>query len=187
MMHGLVNRTIEVFVRSTYGDEMWHKVALAAKVDPEGFLTWSPSTEAVTFAIVDTASGLLEKTNHEFLEDVGAWLARLEQIRRLMRFSGSTYEEFLESLREMSGRIILVFPDMVVPILSIVSVGEGEYNLTTSKTRWGLLRLLAGLLRGMADDYGALATISVNDDMIVIRVALLNYSDERSFSLYQGE
>ena len=36
-MHGLVNRAIEEFTRSTYGDGMWAGAAAAAGVDPRRF------------------------------------------------------------------------------------------------------------------------------------------------------
>jgi len=98
-MHGLVNRCIELFMRGTYGPGLWEKVTREVGVDPEGFLTWNAGPDKVTYSIVIASARLLDKSVGEYLEDIGAWLTRQEDIRRLLRFSGSTFEEFVESLR----------------------------------------------------------------------------------------
>ena len=36
-MHGLINRSIQLFMRDTYGEERWRSVARAAGIGPEGF------------------------------------------------------------------------------------------------------------------------------------------------------
>lgn len=182
-MHGLVNRCIELFMRGTYGPGLWEKVTREVGVDPEGFLTWSAGPDKVTYSIVIASARLLDKSVGEFLEDIGAWLTRQEDIRRLLRFSGSTFEEFVESLRELPGRIRLVIPDFQLPALAVTSPTAGRYHIAASAHQPGLLRVVAGMLRGMADDYGALAIISVMRDCIDIDVALSDYSGKRRFVL----
>jgi len=36
-MHGLVNRSVQCFLRDTYGTDLWVAVAAEAGVAPEGF------------------------------------------------------------------------------------------------------------------------------------------------------
>ena len=36
-MHGLVNRSVQCFLRDTYGADLWAAVAAEAGVAPEGF------------------------------------------------------------------------------------------------------------------------------------------------------
>ncbi len=182
-MHGLVNRSIEGFLRSAYGPEVWQAVANTAGVDPEGFLTWTPAADEVTTAMLRATAQRLRKSAGECLEDIGAWLTRQEEIRRLLRFSGSDYPEFLESLRELPGRIALVIPDMVIPALTVTCESEGSYVIYPNWRMPGFLRVTAGVIRGMADDYGALALISVQAGRITIDVALNDFAAQRCFSL----
>lgn len=182
-MHGLVNRSIEGFLRASYGPEIWQSVARTAGVDPEGFLTWSPTDDEVTIAMLRATAQKLRKSVGECLEDIGAWMTRQEEIRRLLRFSGSDYTEFLESLRELPARIALVIPDMEIPGLSVTGDGDGSYVIRPGSRLPGFLRVTAGVIRGMADDYGALALISVQPGQIAVEVALNDFAMQRCFSL----
>lgn len=182
-MHGLVNRSIEGFLRSSYGQETWTAIADAAGVDPEGFLTWSPSPDKVTDSVLFTAARMLGKSAGECLEDMGAWLTRQEEIRRLLRFSGPDYREFLESLRELPGRVGLVIPDLEIPALSVTHEGEGYYCIRPKAHHPRLMQVTAGIIRGMADDYGALALIAAQRDRVTVEIALHDFAHRRRFSL----
>lgn len=182
-MHGLVNRSIEGFVRSCYGPETWDRIAHAAGVDPEAFLTWSPTTDKVTGAVLAAAARDLGKSGAECLEDIGAWLTRQQEIRRLLRFSGADYEEFLESLGELPTRIALVIPDMDVPPLTVTRDSDGAYCIRPRTHRPGLMRVTAGIIRGMADDYGALALIAARGGRVTVDVALHDFTDQPRFNL----
>lgn len=182
-MHGLVNRSIEGFVRASYGHEAWERIARTAGVDPEGFLTWAPSEDRLTATVLAVTARLLRKSVGECLEDLGAWLTRQEEIRRLLRFSGSDYHEFLESLRELPGRIAMVIPDMEIPALSVTRKTDGIYVIRPGEHRQGFMQVTAGIVRGMADDYGALALIAARKDRITVDVAMHDFADQRCFSL----
>lgn len=182
-MHGLVNRCIEAFLRNTYGSATWQQVAAEADVHPDGFLTWESSPDSITHAIVLASARRLDKSVGELLEDVGAWLSRQEQIRRLLRFGGANFQEFVESLRELPGRIHLVIPDLEFPGFTVLSDAPGRYRIIAEPHQPGLMRVLAGMLRVMADDYGSLAVISVVRDRIDMDVVLPDYSSKRGFEL----
>jgi len=182
-MHGLVNRCIEAFLRGSYGGALWERIAARANVDPGGFLTWGESPDRITHALVIASARRLDKSVPELLEDIGAWLSGQEQIRRLLRFGGANFEEFVESLHEMPGRIRLVVPDLELPSLSVASDGAGNYCIIADIYQPGFMRVLAGMLRGMADDYGALAIISAARDRIDLHIALPDYASKRRFEL----
>ncbi|MEG4645638.1 heme-NO-binding protein [Paracoccus pantotrophus] len=182
-MHALVNRCIEAFLRNSYGSTTWQQVAAEVDVHPDGFLTWGSSPDSVTRSIVIASARRLDKSVGELLEDVGSWLSRQEQIRRLLRFGGSNFQEFVESLRELPGRIQLVIPDLAFPGFAVLSDAPGHYRIIARPHQPGLMRVLAGMLRVMADDYGALAVISVVRNRIDIDVVLPDYSSKRGFEL----
>lgn len=182
-MHGLINRTIEGFVRSAYGPETWEGIARTAGVDPEGFLTWSPTPDKVTEAVLIATARSLGKSPGECLEDIGGWLTRQEEIRRLLRFSGADFREFLESLRELTGRIALILPEMEIPPLSVTRESCGAYRIRPKGHLPGLIRVAAGVIRGMADDYGALALIAAQKGQVTVNIALHDFTDQRHFTL----
>ncbi|WJS85755.1 heme NO-binding domain-containing protein [Paracoccus sp. TOH] len=184
-MHGLVNRSVEAFTRATYGDDLWTRVLLRTKADPNIFLTWNETPNRVTYSLVIAAAMLVGKSRNEYLEDIGSWLTRQEQIRRLLRFSGESYGDFLESLQDLPNRIRLVIPELLIPDLRVAIDHADCYRISASDHQPGFLSIIAGVLRGMADDYGALAIILASNAGIAARVAQSEYSMKRHFSLYR--
>lgn len=182
-MHGLINRCIEAFICSNYDRDTWNQVVTKVGIKADSFLTWNEVSDNITYSIVITSTKILEKSINEFLEDMGSWLTRQEKIRRLLRFSGSSFEEFTESLGELPDRIRLIIPSLDVPDLETELLATKLYQITTSKREPGLLRVIAGILRGMADDYGTLAIITVKRDRIKVAVAISNYVGKRHFAL----
>lgn len=182
-MHGLVNRCIESFLRSGYGDVIWKNIASEAGVHSDGFLTWGDCPDSISRSIVNASARQLDKSVDELLEDIGAWISRQEQIRRLLRFSGANFEEFVESLRELSGRIKLIIPDLDLPGFVILSDNPGSYRIVADTHFLGLMRVLAGMIRAMADDYGSLALISVMRNCIDINIVVPDHSQKRRFDL----
>lgn len=74
MMHGLIYRTLQVFVQDTYGAQQWGDVAALVGLDP-------PEFEAMLSYDPDLAGGLLagcEKVlslpRDMLLEDIGTYL-----------------------------------------------------------------------------------------------------------------
>ena len=46
-----------------------------------------------------------------------------------------------------------------------------------------LNRVAAGVIRGMADDYGALALIAAQKGQVTVNIALHDFTDQRHFTL----
>lgn len=182
-MHGLINRSIEGFLRDVYGDGAWRDVAEAAKVDPRGFQTLCDSPDEVSQALIGQAAMRLDKPEAELLEDLGAWLAGMESIRRLLRFSGRNFPEFLHRLEELPGRAHMVLPELGMPALN-VTLEEGDWlviALPEGAEGWGAV--IAGLIRAMADDYGALGLILADGRRIRVQVPDDAFAEGRGFTL----
>jgi hypothetical protein len=110
-------------------------------------------------ACFGAAVDVLDKHPNTLLEDIGTYLVTdpaLEPLRRLLRFGGGTFSEFLVSLEELPDRARLAMPDTRMPEITLEAEGGGRFTIAA---RWpvpGIAPLLLGALRAMADDYGAL-------------------------------
>ncbi len=182
-MLALINRSFELFVRDCYGKALWERLARQAKVDPRGFFLLQHSSEAVTKVMISEASRILRKSADELLEDLGGWLTRREPIRRLLRFGGRDYPEFIESFSEFPGRAVMVIDSLEAPKLRVTAYSMSLYEVEVDSDSDIWVVLLAGVLRGMADDYGALVVIAIEGHVLRIDIALSEYGVMRPFPL----
>lgn len=180
----MINSSLESFLRTTYGDAFWQDILRTAHIEQRDFLTISGTTQQTTRRVVFAAARRLDKSPGETLEDLGAWLVRLEPIRRLLRFSGTDFAEFVRSLDELPGRARMILPDLPLQDLSVDQQGPQDYRIKAQGLPMGWIWALAGILRGMADDYGALALILVCGNWIDLRIALDEHGDSRPFDLF---
>ncbi|AXC50132.1 heme NO-binding protein [Paracoccus suum] len=185
-MHGLINRSIESFLRDSYGEAAWNSVADALGIEREGFEPFRRYPDADTHCLVAIGARVLAKPEAEFLEDVGAWLARIEPARRLLRFSGADFADFVLALEELPGRAHLVLPDLDMPRISVLVQGEAQFcvAVTHSFPEWRCV--LAGVLRAMSDEYGALALIVDEGAYISVDVSDDSFGAARDFDLGAG-
>lgn len=161
-MYGLINRAIECFVTETYGEAVWLRVA--ARAQPglrriEAMLDYPPD---LTMRLLDALSQDLERELPALLEDLGTFLVSgqgMVVIRRLLRFGGCEFLDFLTSLEELPGRARMALPDLDLPGLDLLDEGEGCYRLTCQAGMPGYGAVMVGLLRAMADEYGALVLL----------------------------
>jgi Haem-NO-binding len=184
-MHGLVNRSIQHFLTETYGADLWREAAAEAVLPPEGFEAMLTYEDAQTFLLIDVAAARLRKPAAAIWEDYGMFLVTLEPLRRLMRFSGVDYGDFLASLDELHERAELAVEGIGLPQLSVEMRGDGRVTLRHDPTWPGFGLALAGVLRAMADDYGALALIEPCEGECRVEVELLDaaHSTGRDFVL----
>jgi hypothetical protein len=188
-MHRLVNRSIQCFLRDTYGPQVWRDVAAAAGAPPEGFeimLHYPPET---TDRLLDAASARLDRPRDEILEDIGTYLASHDNtapLRRLLRFGGVTFADFLYSLEDLPGRARLAVPELELPSLDLEDAGD-RLRLVCRSPLAGTGLIILGMLRALADDYGALALFDHGeaDGAEVVTIQLLDqrWSEGRRFRL----
>jgi len=192
-MHGLVNRAIQGFLRDTYGASIWAAVAREARLGFDSFepmLTYPP---ALTEAVLDAAAHQLQSPRETLLEDMGTYLVshpNVEALRRLLRFGGVGFVDFLHSLEDLPGRARLAVADLDLPELVLTDTGTDCFTL---HCRWllpGAGHVMMGLLRAMADDYGALVLLDIQSgsaadagDVIAIQVLETRFAEGRRFDL----
>ncbi len=191
-MHRLIIRSIEGFLRETYGGDLWKQTAAASGIDADGFQFMSKHPDTVVWKIARNAAARLNKPDIEVIEDLGAWLARFEPVRRLLRFSGTDYREFITGLDEFLGLAQLAIPELKLPRLNVIVRNDSIYEVVIDMPQPFWRPLAVGVLRAMADDYGALVVIDWSDAdpeaIKPIRVELLaaSFAEGRRFDLSQG-
>lgn len=190
-MHGLINRSLQCFVQDTYGHETWEKIADRARMETPDFESVLMYDDALTDRVIAEASGVLDKPRQTMLEDLGTYIASnptVEAVRRLLRFSGDSYYEFLTALEDIKDRARMALPDLELPTLELTQEDPITFLLSV---RWILSdagHVIMGILRAMADDYGALVLLDhegTRDGTELIRISLLDsdFAQGRDFSL----
>jgi hypothetical protein len=111
-----------------------------------------------------------------------------EALRRLLRFGGVTYVDFLHSLDDLPDRVRMAVSDLHLPALELREYRDGRFELTCHPGLPGYGCVMTGILRAMADDYGALATLDLDptgDGGGIIAVTLVEsaFAEGRQFDL----
>ena len=193
-MHGLINRTIQRFVSDTYGDAAWARACATAElgfVDFEAMLTYD---DELTLRVLEAVSADLIKNRWEVLEDIGTYLvshSNAEAVRRLLRFGGEDFVEFLHSLDDLPDRARLAVADLELPQLELQEHAPDRFSLTVSAGTAGFGHVMIGMLRSLADDYGALALLEYKGgqaDYEVVEITLIEtgFAAGRDFELGAG-
>lgn len=190
-MHGLINKAIQSFVCATYGRQCWLDATQAAGLDFEEFEAMLIYESDVSTRVLDVLCTKLNRPKPEFLEDLGTYLVshpNTEGLRRLLRFGGVTYVEFLHSLDDLSDRVRLAVSGLVLPPLELREHSQAEYRLHCFPGLPGYSSVMTGVLRAMADDYGALVMLTHDGlengaDVISITLVESAFAEGRHFDL----
>lgn len=192
-MHGLMNRAIQSFLRETYGQTLWLRISADAGLPAEGFEAMLHYEDALTDAVLTAAAKALGRGRATILEDLGTWLvssATGQPLRRLLRFGGSTFPDFLHALEDLPERGRLAISDLSLPLIDLLEEEEGRYRLISHGPP-DFACVLTGVLRAMADDYGALVLLEPvvrreRGEEIVIQLLQADYAEGRRFELSSG-
>lgn len=190
-MHGLINRAIQSFVCATYGESRWVDVMHAANLgftEFEAMLIYTPEQSAM---LLQSLERILERPLPEMLEDMGTYLVsnpEVESLRRLLRFGGVTYVEFLHSLDDLPDRARLAVSDLNLPPLELLDHGQGRFSLLCQSGLPGYGSVMMGVLRAMADDYGDLVFLEHSGqregaEVISVTLVETDFAEGRSFDL----
>lgn len=186
-MHRFVFRSIELFLTETYGAEFWARVAGQSGVDPSSPISSAHTAKSVLCLLSDAAA-MQGKSDTEMVEDIGAWLVQIESIRRLLRFTGQDYRDFVLSLNEFRGRCHMILPDLDIPEFVVwqdddkLLVRVEDENSTIALQLW--TALVSGALRTIADDYGTLALIETPEKgSIEVSILSADFAEDRGFVL----
>lgn len=161
-MHGLINRAIQCFVTDSYGADRWLEATRVADLGFVEFESMLVYDDSLTSELLDTVSFVLKRSRTEVMEDIGTYLVshpNVESLRRLLRFGGVTFVEFLHSLDDLPDRARLAVSDLVLPKMELLETTPGQFSLICQSQLAGYGHVMMGVLRAMADDYGALAVL----------------------------
>ena len=190
-MHGLINKAIEVFVRQTYGVNRWKAVMAKTNLGFAEFEAMLPYDASVTRRVLLAMRDVFGRPCKLMLEDLGTFLVTspmLPAVRRLLRFGGVDYTDFLHSLEDLPGRVKLAVDDLDLPPLDLIETGETEFRLHCHPGLPGYSQVMLGVLRAMADDFGTLAILELRKhphggDVISVQVVEGAYATGKSFEL----
>lgn len=190
-MHGLINTALQVFVTETYGRDRWIAVTERADLGFVDFESMLNYTTEQTDAVLDALPVDLGRPLNDVLEDLGTFLVshpRMESLRRLLRFSGDTYMDFLFSLDDLPDRARLAVGDLVLPALDVQQGQDARFCLFCHAGLPGYGAVMMGVLRAMADDYGALVFLEYKGqkdgvEHICITLVEAAFAEGREFDL----
>lgn len=191
-MQGLELHALQSFLRSSYGQTSY-KVIERNTVNSR--LSNDPlrsHEDLMIRHLIESASRYLGQAEDSLLEDFGTWLIAApegEPLRRLLRFGGETFLDFLYSLEELPTRIALALPELVLPQFEVKSLGDNSWVLYSHMLP-PYLHVTTGLLRAMADDYGALVVLTPHSTLTTaslhIKLITACHAQARDFSLAHG-
>lgn len=190
-MHGLINRSIQNYVSDTFGADTWAQVTGGMDLGFSEFEAMLSYDDDITTALVVGLEQITSRQRHELLEDMGTYLVstpKLEGVRRLLRFGGVNFEEFLHSLDDLPDRAKLAVPELDLPTLEMGERAEGCFELLCRSTVPGFGFVLVGVLRVLADDYGALVlldheTAADGTEKVFITLVDKDFAEGRKFDL----
>lgn len=192
-MHGLMNRAIQGFVQEAYGPARWDQIARDINLGPDGFEALMHYDDALTDAALNSAARHLDRSRDSVLEDLGTFLVTglpNRALRRLLRFGGPTFADFIHSLEELPGRARLALPDLDMPHLRLDEPAPDVFEVTATGYP-GIGLVLMGLLRAMADDYGALVLLDHREggasEIITITLLEARYASGSHFDFAAAE
>jgi len=190
-MHGLINRSIQNFVCDSYGAATWALVVVRAGLEDQEFEAMLTYDDALTPRILDAVGAELGRPRDELMEDIGTYLVsnpKVESVRRLLRFGGVNFEDFLHSLDDLPDRARLAVSDLHLPRIELRAYSEGHFRLICDSPIEGYGNVMMGILRVMADDYGALAFLEHEGagngvEAIAISLVATDFAEGRRFDL----
>jgi hypothetical protein len=190
-MDALLLRSLQGYVRDTFGVPLWQAACRRAELTTETFepmLRYDPGTAD---RVAQGAADVLGRPVETIWEDMGTYLVTNpahEGVRRLLRFGGASFADFLMSLEEMPGRARLALPDLRFPEMTLTELAPDRYEIHCLSRSLGLPRVLVGILTAMADDYGALCLIEAGrESRISVRILDSMHAEGRRFDLTRPE
>jgi len=174
--------------------EIWADICDRAGLATRNFEAMLIYQDDLTEDLLGAVCQTLSRTRNDLLEDMGTYLVtrpRHDAVRRLLRFGGDTFREFLFSLDDLHDRAQLALPDFDFPFFEVSEHAHDYYSLTFRWAHPGFGAVALGVLRAMADEYGALVVMEHcavhvgpdGYDRISIRILDTDFALGRHFDL----
>lgn len=186
-MDALLLRSLQGYVRDTFGLPVWQAICRRSALTVETFEPMLRYDPGLADLVAQHAADVLGRPVETVWEDMGTYLVTNpghEGVRRLLRFGGVSFADFLHSLEEMPGRARLAMRDLDLPEVQLHEVGPDRFKIQCQSRLQGMVRVLVGMLTAMADDYGALCLIEPEaGGRITVRVLDSAHAAARRFDL----
>ena len=189
-MHSLMLRSLQGYLKDTFGVAVWTEITRKAALPVDTFEPMLRYDPALIGRVTLAAAAVLARPEDAVWEDLGTYLVTnpgYEAVRRLLRFGGVNYTDFLHSLEELPGRARLAMPDLAVPDLTLRELAPDRFLLGCRFPIRGVSLVLLGMMRAMADDYGALVVIELDrgpeEDVMAIHLLDASHATARPFHL----
>lgn len=190
-MHGLYYRALQCFIEETYGHRTWTEICQVAETSVSVFEAMLTYDSASLDRLLSAATARLDCAQAELLEDLGLFLIThptTQGLRRLLRFGGESFVEFLFSLEDLKNRAGMAMPDLDLPAFELRGHSSSAFSIFLTHSKGGFGHVLVGALRALADDYGSLAYIShggsnVGFETVLVELIEVDFSEGREFSL----
>jgi hypothetical protein len=166
-MDGLLLRSLQGYVLDTFGMQVWQAACRRSALATETFepmLRYDPGTAD---RVAQSVADVLGRPVDTIWEDMGTYLVTNpghEGVRRLLRFGGASFADFLLSLEELPGRARLALPDLRFPEIVLTEPDPDRFEIRCLSRLRGLHSVFVGILTAMADDYGSLCLIEAGED-----------------------
>lgn len=178
-----------------FGADRWQAALAVADVDVVNFEAMFDYDDAYLPKVLNGCAISLERDQSTILEDIGTYLVTQQNqasVRRLMRFGGETFVDMLHSLDELPGRTRLAVSGLGLPQISVREHAPLCFTVVCDGVPLGFGHVLVGLLRAMADDYGALALVEhlgLRGGCEVIEASVIDtsFAEDRGFLLASSE
>lgn len=190
-MDALMLRSLQGYVTDTFGQAVWQAVCRRAGLPGETFEPMLRYASGMADRVALHAADVLGRPVETIWEDMGTYLVTNpghDGVRRLLRFGGVSFVDFLHSLEEMPGRARLAMPDLDMPEVTLTELGPDRFEICCKSGLAGIILVLVGMLTAMADDYGTLCLIEAGPaGCIAVHVLDSSHSTARRFDLARPE
>jgi Haem-NO-binding len=186
-MDALLLRSLQAYIRDTFDCTVWQAICRRSGLRVETFEPMLRYDCGLADRVARHAAEVLGRPVDTVWEDMGTYLVTNpghEGVRRLLRFGGVSFADFLHSLEDLPDRARLAMPELDLPDLHLIDRGPERFTILCRSRLQGMGRILVGMLTAMADDYGALSVIEAEgEDRITVRVLDSAHAKARRFDL----
>lgn len=143
-------------VTERYGGEAWQRVAAAAGLDGQPFVSSESYPDDLTYRLVGSACECFGLEANELLRAFGVfWIQNVavKAYGSLLAATGRSFKDVLLYLPNLHSRIQLVYPHLRPPIFRCDDLAEQSIRLHYESTRAGLSAFVIGLVEGLAQEY----------------------------------
>lgn len=88
--------------------------------------------DGITYDLIDRLAKRQSKMHQDVLEDIGGYLVAEDSqasIRRLLRFGGATFEDFLLSLDDLNDRVALALYILEMPMIRVLPLSAEKIHV----------------------------------------------------------